>query len=528
MAQHSYPRHSRVEVNYIVLAFTTVLLTASYVLIRYGRFWNMGGDTQLFSETSMRMIESGQLVTGSAYPNGYGFQSLVTFIVHISGMDMVLLQSIGSALLVAWLILPTWLLYRAFLETPRGAALATAILFVQPEFLFGITRGTHEKFTRGLMMLCLFLLIISLRSQQRSVRSAGAIISFVVIAYSLVAFNNLMATSFIAAIGLSLLMLMLLDNRYIRPHILHISRNVKRRLAFATAISLILSFLFVFYLYEPALRNLLFLNTVFERLSALFLEFETTAINPYEVAQLGWRNTYIYFLLSLSNWILLLGSLTVWLWYTLAWLRKTWQPESYGILLLWLSFTVFAFQGTVSVFIDISGSIGNLQHRLFPTFTMLAAPLVAFGIIHIDIKSPFFRRIAYGSVAAIIGILAVLSLLKATNEPLFSNKWMFFNPSEITALQWTNTKLEGRSVWTGYDERLDVAVRAKSPGQTLNIQIDRFVPHAQTRDYIISSITRTLSSRLAYPLPIEHDSFLTYDNGSTQIYHLRSRTLFQR
>jgi hypothetical protein len=48
-----------------------------------------------------------------------------------------------------------------------------------------------------------------------------------------------------------------------------------------------------------------------------------------------------------------------------------------------------------------------------------------------------------------------------------------------------------------------------------------------TQDFLISGVTHSRSVRLAQPLPIEADSFLTYDNGQAQIYHRRPRTPYQ-
>jgi hypothetical protein len=43
----------------------------------------------------------------------------------------------------------------------------------------------------------------------------------------------------------------------------------------------------------------------------------------------------------------------------------------------------------------------------------------------------------------------------------------------------------------------------------------------ETRDLLVSSITRVRSQRLDADIPIKPDDLITYDNGSAQIYHLR-------
>jgi hypothetical protein len=127
-----------------------------------------------------------------------------------------------------------------------------------------------------------------------------------------------------------------------------------------------------------------------------------------------------------------------------------------------------------------------------------------------------------------LGILAVLSILKATNEPLLSNKWLFYIPAEERALQWTYGTLSGQTIWVDYDERLVTAIRTKTEYAPLKTELDQFDPNPETRNFLISDITRMRAPRLGAPLPIEPDSFVIYDNGHSQIYHLRPRTLYQR
>ena len=112
---------------------------------------------------------------------------------------------LGGGLLLCWVVLPAWLAYREFTRSEAAATLATLILLAQPEFLFPLLRGTHEKFTRGFMFLLLFLLLRSLRARSERL-VVGLVAAFYLCAYAMIAFNSLMASSFLVAVGLSLLL----------------------------------------------------------------------------------------------------------------------------------------------------------------------------------------------------------------------------------------------------------------------------------------------------------------------------------
>jgi hypothetical protein len=115
----------------------------------------------------------------------------------------------------------------------------------------------------------------------------------------------------------------------------------------------------------------------------------------------------------------------------------------------------------------------------------------------------------------------VLAVLKATSEPLLSNKWNFHLPGEAQAVRWAEYKLSNRSLWTGFDERVNVAVSIRNEMDQSNLILDQYDLELETRDLLVSSITRLRSQRLDADIPFKPDDLITYDNGSAQIYHLR-------
>lgn len=515
----------------LLLAFA--FLVAIYAMLRYGAHWGEV-DTATFSEAIYEVLHSGRLIPDTEryiYPNGYGYQALATFLVHTLGIEITPLQTYGALLLMPWLVLPAWLLYTELTGSRRGAALATLILLIQPEFLFPVLRGTHEKFTRGLMLMCLYLIVRSLRSRREPGRFAAYVLCFYLCAYALVTYNNLITTSFIFSIGLALILSWALlrwthDALEQRPGI--------QRLTYAVAGLIILSFIFTFYGYAPAQSNLFVLQSVFDRVVALLLNLAPESRNPYGVVLDGWINLPVYLLMSLANWLLLLLSAGLWFGQSWRFFRRREKPQSEQELLLWALYGAFAAVGALSIAVDISGAIAsNLQHRVFPSFAMLAAPIIARKLqeMKIDGTEPAQQRTGrlarYGLCTA-VGILAVLSVLKATNEPTLSNKWVFHTPAELSAVEWAEAYLPHHSVWTGYDERLTAAITIRDGGAPSTMDWDGYDVDAPVRDFIISDVTRSRSLRLERDLPVAADSFITFDNGQTQVFHLRPETPYQQ
>jgi hypothetical protein len=193
--------------------------------------------------------------------------------------------------------------------------------------------------------------------------------------------------------------------------------------------------------------------------------------------------------------------------------------------MLWAFYGAFGLLGLVSVIADVSGAINlNLQERLFPSFALVAAAVVAGWLIGHWPQ----RRIFRSGLGLVFGAVTILSLFKATNEPLLSNKWLFYVPNEMSAIDWANTALSGRQLWVGYDERLTTAsvIRAElTPSQArMVIQTERT---PSTRDFLVSDVTRARSARLGQSLPISDQDLITFDDGQAQIYHLRPLTPYQ-
>jgi hypothetical protein len=502
-----------------------MFVVSLYFAARYAGHW-AETDSATFTGIIRVLVGEGRLApeNGGVYPNGYGYQAISAFIVALTGLDVTTLQQVVYPLTAAIVVLPAWVLYRELTGSAKGATLATMLLFTQPEFLFVVLRSSHEKFTRSLMLLCLFLLVRSFKLRARPWLFATHIGLFYLTAFAFIASNNLLAHSFIFAVSSALILGWLLERRnaYTQQE-----GSILRRLAYAVLICLGLVYVFTFYAYRPAKHDLLVLQDIWTRIAALFLDLQTRTTNPYAQVEAGWVSLPIYFILSIANWIILATSCVIWARQGLRWLWRREKPNTSMDLLLWLLYAAFTAQGALSVVVDASGAIaGNLQHRLFPSFSILAVAYVGAALAQWR-PNRFAGPIRIGLAAGIFCI-SILSVLKAINEPLLSNKWIFYRSDELAALDWSDTHLKNAEIWTEFDERLASAFVTQTDGSANSNSFRGHVNRSTMRDMILTTVTRLRSSRLQRELPVPPDALRVYDNGAAELYHLRPRTLYQR
>lgn len=528
---YSNLRKDKVSANlHLVILLLSATLLAVFVTIRYGGLWG-DNDTHSFATSIAAIGDTGQLIpdVGSRYPNGYGFQVTAVVLGKLSGISVSALQTLSSAILAVWLIFPVWLLYRELTGEKRAATLATIFLLVQPEFLFTIMRGSHEKFSRGLMLLSLYLLLRSIRTRNQSSSFSTTVMAFYISTYAMITLNNYLSISFLITVALALLLIFLITR--LKSAVRDVLKVPLQRLAYALISSVLLGFLFIFYIYPPALHTLSIMESVWEQLALLLLDVEATATSQaYQAINLGWVSLPVYAVVSLANWLLLFASGLIWAWMTWSWYRSSTQDYRLNETVLWALYTAFALLGGLSVLVDVSGTIiGNLQHRTFPSFAMIAAPLVAWWVDEHIPERGKRRHLSLAALGSLLALLAIFSTFKATNEPMLSNKWTFYLDSEVRAVEWANKSLSERGIWVGYDERIasGYGIR-RAETHALDVQLDIYQADLETRDYLVSSVIRSRSARINALLPIELDSATTYDNGQTQVYHLRPRTPFQK
>lgn len=496
-----------------------------YYVFRYEGRWSEY-DTSLFGSIFHSLLQYGKLIPddGNVYQNGFTFQAISVYIISITGLDIPTLQQIIYPLLCFLVVSPAWLLFREVTGSAKGAAIATLLLLTQPEFLFVLLRSSHEKFTRSLMLLALYLLIHTYKLSGKPRLLVNYVLLFYLVIFAFISSNNLISNSFIFAVALALVFGLALDKRLRWLSIPN--HTLTSRLIYVLLISLGFVFIFSFYLYPPAKDNLSILKSIWSQIQAFFLDVNKQTYNPYNTVSESWISFPVYLMLSGANWIILVVSLLVWTRQGFQWLIRRVSPPSQMAWLLWLLYTAFAVQGGLSILSDASGAFGNLQVRLFPSFSiiavgMLARTLESWEMVH-------FRNIFRASLSLLIIFFVVAAILKATNEPLLSNHWVYYQPSEIKALNWSFANLKDDEVWADYDERLVTAYNLLNftvPNGN-SFVINNMKP--STRVIMQSSVILLRSERLGRVFPAPSDALQIYDNGEVKFYHLKPLTLYQK
>lgn len=308
---------------------------------------------------------------------------------------------------------------------------------------------------------------------------------------------------------------------------------------------------------------------------------EPQPVSPYREIGSTWVSQNVFILVTGFTWILLLYAGIGWVVVSLRFLKRGVSREEMPLFIAWAFAAATALQIAASVAADFAGVLGgNLQLRLFPAFTLFAIPLVvttlrlpsspprrgrlrrlapAAGLVALAaaaVAVPLYTLIAtpvvlvalqYGSlgrwpitlrqiVAGVAALafagFAAAATLKATNDPLISNRWTFYSQSEARALRWGNRHLSGELIWSEYDERLKNALvliaEDDAPDDEFGVGlvagggvID------ESRYVLVSDVTTERALRVAQAVPDVHREDLVYDNGAVQVAHWLPTTPFQ-
>ncbi|MGH2460697.1 MAG: hypothetical protein ACRDIY_17725, partial [Chloroflexota bacterium] len=257
------------------------VLLGAYFVARSGGLW-AESDTALITRWIRAVVASGTLspAAGDLYPQGYGYAAVSAFVLALTGLDVATLQQVVYPLISALLVLPAWALYRELTGSQRAATLATLLLFIQPEFLFVVMRGSHERMLRVLMLVALWLLARSFRARERPGSFATHVGLFYVAAYALVATNVLFGISFFTAIATAMVAAWGLGRAH--PGLRPFAGPVVARLASVTLVAAGLGFIVIFGAYPLAQTSLRALGTLAQKLAALYLTTQPSATAAYD------------------------------------------------------------------------------------------------------------------------------------------------------------------------------------------------------------------------------------------------------
>ncbi len=515
---------------WIVAALTAfALILGAYFSFRYAGRW-ADSDTAVMASAIRAIIRNETLVpvADEIYPNGYLFSLVSAALVATTGLSVQTLLQALYPLISASLVLVAWPVYRELTGSSRAATIATVLLVTQPEFLFVVLRGSHERVLRALLFVAIWLLVRSFRAQSAPTKQAVYILLFYLSVYGVIATNSLFGSSFIWAMSVALIGSMIAA--LFGPGLGSVAATTRQRLIYAPLFCALLAYLFSNYLYPPAGHAINQVPDLFDRLSRLFLTVsqedsaatsDIVEYDPYATIFQQWIDPRIYLLLSIGTYVLMLTSAIAWGRLGLIWLARPRSAPTVGQWLLWLFYGAFAAQGFLSIIADRSGSFGgNLQYRSFPSFVMVAAPVVAIFLAQWR-PTRSLRILAAGA----LGMLTLFAVAKATNEPILSNKWTFYVPAEEAVMRFANSHLSDRSFWSDLDERLFTAHVVMS-GQYVFQHTGQFSPGIRT--YAVTDIVRLRAARTGQVLPPVSGELRVYDNGEAQVYRLRPRTPYQR
>jgi hypothetical protein len=471
------------------------------------------------------------------YGNGLTFQAISIFFIETSGISMQDLQLFVYPSLAALLPIAAFIFYRVLTGNTITALFATLLLFVQPDFLFGTWRGSHEKFTWFLTLLLLFAITRSFLLLPNRQSLFPTMIAFYFLSFSFISTNAFFASSFVAALALSFIggLVWLRLRRGLRRQLAReVSANIWR-LLFITLVCGILLYLFFFFIYPPALSLLRTLGNLAEGLSALFLatnkDSVPEAVNAYDYVTGAYVDPWVFLILSGFSFALTGFSGLVWLSGVPRYLfQRNISKEDLPRILLWLIYAGFAFQLVLSVFADRVGTVGaNVQVRLFTPMALISVPLAAIGIHGIikRLRPPHLQKGAILLSAPLLMFVSILAVLKMSNDPLVSNNWIFTTEPERRSAEWLIGNSEDSIVWEGRTLRQ----RYYLPFYDPQIATEYFragpIP-ATTRYYLSSELERAMWSRNDQPTPYLEDEQLIYDNGQVQVYYRRPFTPYQR
>jgi hypothetical protein len=312
--------------------------------------------------------------------------------------------------------------------------------------------------------------------------------------------------------------------------------------------------------------------------STAVVEQSATTVSPYTSVTVGWKSIEVFFALTAFTWLLVAASAIAWLVLGVTFARRGVSGREVPLFLVWIFAAAAAAQIGLSVGSDFAGVLGsNLQLRLFPVFILFAVPLLvatarwyrnpprtgksrwivamagligsmlmaaafppltalAFplmllvGLVYLNWKElAFMRRCAFAVAIVAFSYFTVAAVLKATNDPVVSNKWVFYTDDEAHALRWANKHLTDTFVWSEFDERLQMAswMLVDDRGDDA---MAIWVTHQDLdsiRYVLISDVTIRHAERIGGVLPPTDNDDRIFDDGGTTIFHRVPQTPYQ-
>lgn len=519
--------------GYLLASAWMGLFVGAYFVLRYGGHW-AEQDSQFFVYAIVRLLNAKHLIYTEAYSHGFGYPAWGGALSLLTGVSpgqliRVYLPPFGN-MLVAVL---AFAVFRRLLGSAKRGLMATGLLFLVPELVFTVSRGNHEKLMVSLLLLAVLSLVQAFR-ELAGPRRVGVIVPWLIV-YHLVAFvllsvNDVFGIMILGAWTLSLLVLRTLT--WLLPVDRTSLRLSARYFGLLLGSSWLFAVLIVGFVYPPAQNDFSFVRHAISRLTS-FLEANplSPSPNPYGSIATSWVSLPVYRVVTAYRWVLIGASALTWLWLTGRHMVRRVPATVERVLMLSL-YPSFALALAVGVGADTLGLApgSNIQVRFYSYFALFATPLVANGIVLLvsSGRSLATRRALRTTMLVVLALFGVFSLLKATLDPLISNHWIFYSPSELAAMDTWANHVNTSAIYVGPDYRLWFAwVMVHDGGLPRQNRVDLDQINPDTADVLGSRIKTDLAKASSTPQSSILLGDRVYDNGAAQVYHRFPTTPFQ-
>jgi len=500
--------------------------SGAYYVLRFSGL-TMEVDASRMSLAADGVVQTGQIAHRFAYPHGVSYGAILGPLSLVTGIQVQAVQ-LGTVLLVFIVLLAAFITYRELLGGAKAGLAAAFLLLLQPDFLFYIIRGSHEKFTWTYALLMLYLL---LRSQDRA-QSLRQFLIYILLFYfsywGMVMSNSYFASTFLLAISLGLAIGWLLERVLFRkPGEAYLPEAWMKRLLIISLSCFIVYFVFITYVYTSVQDSISLYNDIFNRLGILLFGAEPISDpSPLAYFARAWRSPAAYRLITGAQWLIAIGGFSIWLWSLFRIKRLTTKQR-----FLWQMYTGYGVILAAGTVIDFAGFLNeNLQIRMFTPFAMFSGAMLVQGI---QLLWPELSRGLKRALVPAAGVLAALAFigvqLKITNDPLIANNWLFYTPPEVRASEWVDAHMENEAVWVDTSDHMQNVFIFRE-GYTES-QINYFYYYPKPYEFpntLLSERVVLESSRKGLPLPPVDGHLTIYDNGAAQLYRRRPLTPYQR
>ncbi|GEM_PF-3799273 len=518
----------------LAFALAVRLLLTFYWLTRFGGHLTES-DAARTTLVIRSVFESGQLLPAGkpTYPYGYLYPAYVSALALLSGLDVLTWQQWLLPFAGLILTLLAFVLYLRLLGSPKWAACAVTLLNLQGDFLYTSQRGSHEKLDFMLIFLALAVIVLAaLKTTSLRQRLALAAVYYLVI----LAENTehvFFATTFTFTLLLAFLFWLAMRRRQ------QLQIMASPWVIYIALMSLLFSFLVIFYWYPPARAILYTSRDLLERVRLILFSAAEPPAELYSMVSANWVLPGAWLWLRVFDIFLFTTALIGWWRLVRLFFRRSEasdlsQASSHFWLLL--LFPPFFLQNVAVVISDITGSVGeinNLQIRLIPLTAFVAAPLSAYAISHWAARlrqaTARFATLRAIVVTLLSAVVLTLTLIKSVSEPLLANAWIFYTPAEEAGLAWLNQNIPyieaeiGRRtprVWAGPTFRLGDLWRQET-WSTGDHRIPVFDRGQTTYTYVLLSPQVRLNTlRYHEALPNILNAQRIYVNGEVEIYYL--------